>query len=100
MSAPDIRPGDYVRVFANSGALTGRQYPLRRTVVLEVIAVGDPPGLPGWRYLSGRICRSDLTPAAQLQHLIVSVTGTDRSILNLSGMWRLLQRPDRQEEDA
>jgi hypothetical protein len=90
--APDIRPGDFVRVYAGSGALRGDWY-LLRSMVLEVLSVADPPGRPDWRYLSGRICRRDLSPAAQLQHTVLEVQGPERSILHLAGQWQLLHRP-------
>lgn len=92
MSAPDIRPGDFIRVYADTGARRGG-YDLRRTLRLEVIAVGDPPGRPEWRFVSGRICRADLTHGNQIQHTCVEVTGGERSILDLAGQWQLLHRP-------
>lgn len=92
MSAPDIKAGDFIRVFGGTGALRCG-FELRRTLRLQVIAVGDPPGRPAWRYVSGRICRADLTHGNQIQHTSLEITGIERSILNLAGQWQLLRRP-------
>ncbi len=93
MTAPDIRAGDFVRVFADSGALR-RGTALRHSLILEVLAVADPPGRPDWRYVSGRICRRDLTHAERIQHTAVEVTGRERGLFDLAGQWQLLRRPD------
>lgn len=92
MGAPDIRPGDIIRVFAGTGARRGG-VELQRTLRIQVIAVGDPPGRPDWRFVSGRICRADLTHGNQVQHTCVEVTGLGRSIFDLTGQWQLLRRP-------
>ena len=91
MTAPDIRPGDFIKVYGGTGVLRGA-HELQRTMVLQVIAVGDPPGRPGGRYVSGRICRRDLSLGQQPQHTALEVTSTERSILNLTGQWQLLRR--------
>jgi hypothetical protein len=91
VSAPDIRPGDFIRVFAGAG-VRRCGFELQRTLRLEVIAVGEPPGRPDWRYVSGRICRADLTHGNQIQHTSLEITGPERSILDLTGQWQLLRR--------
>lgn len=96
MSVPDIRPQDYIRVYAGTGVRRG-DGELRRNLVLEVIAIGDPPGRDEWRYVSGRICRDDLRPASRLQHTAVAISGPERSILNLAGQWQLLRRSGNEE---
>lgn len=99
MSAPDIRVGDFIRAYAGSGARLG-DHELRRTLVLQVIAIGDPPGQPGTIYVSGRIARADLRLPQQVQHTALYLSGTERSILNLAGQWQLLSRPLREAARA
>jgi hypothetical protein len=98
VTAPDIRLGDFIRVYANTGARR-RGRDLHRTMVLEVIALGDPPGRPDWRFVGGRICRTDMSHAQQLQHTCLELSGRERSILNLAGQWQLLRRPVLEDGD-
>jgi hypothetical protein len=91
VSAPDIRVGDFVRAYAGSGARLG-DHALQRNLVIQVLAIGDPPGQPDTVYVSGRIARADLQLPQQVQHTAVYLTGAERSILNLTGQWQLLRR--------
>lgn len=91
MSAPDIRVGDFVRVYADSGARLG-DHALARNLIIEVIAVGDPPGQPNVIYISGRIARADLQLPSRIQHTALYLSGPERSILHLGGQWQLLKR--------
>lgn len=91
MSAPDIRIGDFVRVYAGSGARLG-DHALRRNLCIEIIAIGDPPGQPDTIYVSGRIVRADLQLPGRIQHTALYLMGAERSILNLAGQWQLLHR--------
>lgn len=90
--APDIRPGDFIKVYAGTGVRRG-SHELNRTLRLEVLAIADPPGRLDWRFVSGRICRKDLGYGGQIQHICLEITGGERSILALNGQWQLLKRP-------
>lgn len=92
-AAPDIRPGDTILVYGHAGAhhLHGQ---LRHDKIVQVVSVSTWPGQPEWLHVGGRICRKDLTVRAGAPHTQLDVTGAERSIINLAGMWRLLHRPE------
>jgi hypothetical protein len=96
-AVPDILPGDTIRIFGGAGAhfLTGA---VRDNLVIQVVAVGVWPDRPDWVQVCGRLCRNDLTVRRGTPHTQVSVTGAERSITNLSGMWQRAHRPEKTRE--
>lgn len=93
---PDIRRGDIIRAFGKCGAQRGGQE-LLRTMIIGVLAISEPVRSPEWMFVSGQLLRRDFTPPLQLHYVGIYVSGTERSVLNLSGMWQLLRRPGRSE---
>ena len=93
MNALDIRPGDIIRVMGRCGATyikAGTEVP--QNLLLRVLATGAWPLEPDRMRVYGRLLRSDLADRSGQPHSGVTLHGPHRSILNLGGMWQLVER--------